>query len=333
MRLEQRCLAEASRQGHSTSREPSFSTIEVSSTAGEWNPTEKEIEEWNRKVLEIVTQLEAEVSSAESDGVPSVESNNINVHIVLAGFDRNGSKSEDYRNSLPEFLRAAADGNIQKLEFMYEEASDCGGQARVHALLNTRDRHLSTAEHWAAGSGHLACLKWIITKQRENLAKVETSSSENRAKMRRRDGKTSLHYAARNGHLECIQFLVEECAYEVNLASGDGTTPFHLACFGAHLDVAKYFLKKGGDEVARSSNEWKCSAAHWVAMTKNDSADQVIRFCEFLKTEVGVSFVTIQKQGHSPLHKAAQVSHKRDHVQKGNSVLLNLGLTKPTNNN
>ena len=309
-RLEQRYLAEASirqQEGQSVSDE-----TERSSTADTWNPTEQEIEEWNQTVLKIVTQLEGQESTAEtlSDGPPS--NNNSNVHIVSAGLDRNGSKSEDYRTSLPDFLRAAADGNLQQLECMYEEAHSRGGNTAVQALLHTRDRHLSTAEHWVAGSGHLVCLRWIITKQRENLAeadKLPSSSEEKRPKMRRRDGKTALHYSARNGHLECIQFLVEECEYDVNSASGDGTTPFHLACFGAHLDVAKYLLQRGGDDVAQSSNEWKCSAAHWVAMTKNDSIDQVIRFCEFLKREVGVSFVAVQKQGHSPLHKAAQVSH------------------------
>lgn len=300
-RIAQRCLAEAARRSEGGSEEQS--TAEV----GEWTPTEKEVEEWNEKVLQIVTQLEKEVLAAQSEGVPHVKSN-----IVSAGFDRNGSKAQDYRQSLPAFLQAAADGDLQKLEIMYDEANSSGGKESVLALLDTRDRHLSTAEHWAAGSGHLACLKWIKMKQRQNLGDLNPSSSTtttgNRTKMRRRDGKTALHYAARNGHLECIRYLVEECAYQVNSASGDGTTPFHLACFGAHLDVAKYLLQKGGDKVACSCNDWECSAAHWVAMTKNDSAEQVIRFCQFLKTEVEVSFVTVQKQGHSPLHKAAQVS-------------------------
>jgi ankyrin repeat protein len=301
-RLEQRSLAEAARRHE----EASSFIPESNQTNDEWIPTEQQIDEWNQKVLKIITELEAQAVPC-ADGVLSVTSTNhiTQVHMVAAGLDRNGSKSKDYRESLPEFLRAAAEGNLSAIQKMYKEAKNSGGKASVINILHTRDRHLSTAEHWAAGNGHLSCLQWILAKQREYLVE-ETSHSA--IKMRRRDGKTALHYAARNGHLPCIQYLVEECDYEINSVSGDGTTPFHLACFGAHLDVARYLLRKGGDQVARISNDWKCSPAHWVAMTKNDSIEQVIRFCEFLKTEVGVSFVTIQKQGHSPLHKAAQVS-------------------------
>jgi hypothetical protein len=301
-RLEQRSSAEAARRDQASS---SFIS-DTKETNDEWIPTEQQIDEWNQKVLKIITEIEAQAVLC-ADGVLSVIPTNstTNVHMVPAGLDRNGSKSKDYRESLPEFLRAAAEGTLSILEKMYEEAKKSGGKASVIALLHTRDRHLSTAEHWAAGSGHLLCLQWIVTKQQEYLVE---ETSHHRNKMRRRDGKTALHYAARNGHLPCIQYLVEECDYEINLASGDGTTPFHLACFGAHLDVAKYLLRKGGDRVAHISNDWNCSPAHWVAMTKNDSIKEVIRFCEFLKAEVGVSFVAVQKQGHSPLHKAAQVS-------------------------
>ncbi|GAX16523.1 hypothetical protein FisN_7Lh246 [Fistulifera solaris] len=299
-RLEQRAFAEAARCDET----PSSFIPESNRTIDEWIPSEQQIDEWNQKVLKIITELETQAVPC-TDGVLSVKSTNstTNVQLVAAGLDRNGSKSKDYRESLPEFLRVAAEGNLTILQKMYEEAKKSGGKASVIALLHTRDRHLSTAEHWAAGSGQLPCLRWILTKQREYLVE---ETSHNRTKMRRRDGKTALHYAARNGHLPCIQYLVEQCDYEINSMSGDGTTPFHLACFGAHLDVAQYLLRKGGAHVAHISNDWKCSPAHWVTMTTNDSIDQVIRFCEFLKTEVGVSFVTIQKQGHSPLHKAAQ---------------------------
>lgn len=308
-RIEQRRLAEACRSTKKndddlstdettmpTTSQPSNSATAADDDAG-WTPTEKEVDEWNETVLKIITQLEQETVSSDVKN-----SQNIKPAATTVGLDRNGSTAQDYRNSLPEFLQAAANADLLSLERMCDEASARAGNDSLRALLYTRDRHGSTAEHWAAGSGHLKCLQWIIAKQLEH----PIMPAETPAKVRRRDGKTALHYAARNGHLHCIQFLVESCAYQVNAASGDGTTPFHLACFGAHLTVAQYLIQQGGN--ARACNEWKCSAVHWVAMTKNESMEEVIRFCEFLKTDLGLSFAAIQKQGHSALHKAAQVS-------------------------
>jgi len=180
--------------------------------------------------------------------------------------------------------------------------------ASVRALLDTRDRHLSLAEHWAGGSGHLDCLKYLFELRDQyggtNDNKRSGTSNSNNKKMRRRDGKTCLHYAARNGQLHCLRYLVEDRKQAIDEVSGDGTTPFHLACFGGHFKAAQYLVAHGAD--AQAKNEWGCSAAHWVAMTcnKQDTA-QVRALCRMLQSH-GVSFVEQQKQGHTALHKAAQ---------------------------
>ena len=257
-----------------------------------WEPTKEEVEKWDAKVLEIVTDLEATAAEATNGGDLG------NVQIVKAGLDRSGKMSKDYRQSLPPFLQAAADGNMSALKEMISNV------ASVEELLATRDRHLSTAEHWAAGGGHLACLRFLLEQKRGN------GTNEPLSKVRRRDGKTSLHYASRNGHLHCVRYLVEECGYSLSVASGDGTTPFHMACFGGNLDVAKYMIEKGSSSIATQANEWGCSAAHWVAMTKCSDAKLVRALCSLLQNH-GVSFTATQKQGHSPLHKAAQVCRRR----------------------
>jgi hypothetical protein len=41
-------------------------------------------------------------------------------------------------------------------------------------------------------------------------------------------------------------------------------------------------------------------------MTKCDSTPSVWECCQHLQQQLGVSFLTPQRQGHSPLHKAAQ---------------------------
>lgn len=242
-----------------------------------WTPTEEEVLSWEGRMLSIIKQAEEQQ-----------QSNNV-------GIDRTGDKNVAYRDSLPPFLQAAADGDLAQLQAMIELAEKRG---TVEDLLYTRDRHMSTADHWAAGGGHLACLKLLIDLR----DKYGTRDVGTARRVRRRDGKTSLHYAARNGRLECIDFLLDRGA-EIDEPSGDGTTPLHLAVFGGHSAAVELLIQRGAS--ATSHNEWGCTAAHWAGMTKCDAKHETERLCNLLKRH-GVSFVDRQKQGHSSLHKAAQ---------------------------
>jgi hypothetical protein len=254
-----------------------------------WDPTEKEQEEWAERVLQIAAELEKKV---KSNGI---------FDCVKPGFDRNGKQSQSYRESLPPFLQAAADGDLTQLKSNVEKcrnASSVKGNNAVRKLLDTRDRNGSTAEHWASGGGHLACLKFLL-----ELRDSQPEESKDRTtRIRRRDGKTCLHYAARNGHLDCIQYLLQKgnCVDE---KSGEGTTPLHMACYGGHANVVEFLIANGAN--VHETNEWGCGCAHWAGMTKSESCDDVRALCQVLKTKK-VSFHIPQKQGHSPLHKASQ---------------------------
>lgn len=315
-----------------------------------YEPTRQEMDDWETKVLRIVTDLEATVSATTTTSNPGGTTTPTAAdRIVPPGFDRTGRATVvDYRTSLPPFLQAAAVGDLETLQRMVRQqqtrqpqgmrstsetqltsssssasptadhGSDDGtpdkmSSVLVRELIQTRDRHLSTAEHWAAGGGHLACLQFLLQLKmrhcggppptdpdnaRETDAKQTSSSSR-----RRRDGKTCLHYASRNGHLHCVRYLVEDERHDVNETSGDGTTPLHMACFGAHVDVANYLIGQGANAMA--TNDWGCGTAHWIGMTQSKQETEVRRLCDILHSN-GVSFVTPQKQGHTALHKAAQ---------------------------
>jgi hypothetical protein len=282
-RLIQRQEAERKRNNNLSTPKSSIETPRP------WDPTENEQEEWAQRVLQIAAKLEEKVKSS---GI---------IDCVKRCLDRNGKQSQSYRESLPPFLQAAADGDLTQLQSIVEKCKNSSTEKDSDALrklLDTRDRNGSNALHWASGGGHLACLKFLL-KVRDSQPK---ESKDSATRIRRRDGKTCVHYAARNGHLNCIQYLLQKGHY-VDETSGDGTTPLHMACYGGHAHVVEFLIANGAN--VHETNEWGCGCAHWAGMTQSKSCDDVRALCQVLKTKE-VSFHIPQKQGHSPLHKASQ---------------------------
>ena len=132
-----------------------------------------------------------------------------------------------YKDSVPPLLRAAAAG---------DEAACRAELARLgnDAVCTVVDRNGSVAEHWAAGGGHVACVRLLV---RTRLALPDAARAPDNAKkgakrQRRRDGRTAVHWAARNGHANVLRALFEpEFAdnFHVDEPTGDGTTPLMLA--------------------------------------------------------------------------------------------------------
>ncbi len=265
-----------------------------------WEPTRQEQKAWDQQVIQIASELE---KKAKSD-------NTGNEEWAKPGLDRNGKQSKKYRESLPPFIQAAANGDQDRLKEMVQECKNAttsdNEQDSLQKLLNTRDRNGSTAEHWAAGGGHLSCLQFLLELGGSSSFTDDDTGNNNPKRVRRRDGKTCLHYAARNGRLDCIRYLIKQ-GFRVDDASGDGTTALHMACYGGHVKVVACLINNGAN--VHKINEWECGCAHWVGMTHCESSNDVRDLCRLLQAK-GVSFVISQKQGHSALHKAAQRKNK-----------------------
>lgn len=336
-----------------------------------WTPTQNEIDAWNTKVLQITTNLEENaILENQKHQNPSNQSSALHqthdsavmntptvigdaasptIHVLPPGYDRNGklllhsstdmpSSSSSYQISLPTFIKAAAEGNLQQLKNMVkvqvdevdinsdnktkENDSLCClkivGETETEILgklINTRDKHGSIAEHWAAGGGHLKCLQYLIHLRRQYdqniLISITLQTTTTSGTRRRRDGKTCLHYAARNGHIECIKYIIDEKIYPVDVTSNDGTTPLHMACYGGQIDTIWYLIEQC-DANVHHANDYGCAMVHWIGLstTLNDNTDQGHRVVELLSKlcdRYGVSFFLLsQKHGHTILHKAAQ---------------------------
>ena len=307
-----------------------------------WEPTQEEKDAWNAQVLEYVANAEPIVPHNNLNG-------NGNVNVLYAStdkndhkYDRTGAQQTTYRASLPPFLQAAADGDLMLLQQIISSADTADGDdVSIRKVIDTVDRNGSIAEHWAAGGGHVPCLKYLMdlrtttkntcrdsTEEDQSQQMIENHGKKKK-KVRRRDGKTTLHYAARYGRDECIELIAEKMSvlFDVDKPSGDGSTALHLACYGGYLETVKLLVEQYGADINRS-NAWGCTAAHWACMSvasppctcnidscttissnHDDGCKQpmpkVLELLHYLKFTRKVPFHIAQSQGHTPLHKAA----------------------------
>ena len=310
-----------------------------------WTPTEEEIDAWGRRVAELTAQVEDDASLAGNETAiddlnqPSPNKRrrmeNNSSRYVPPGRDRTGANAvSSYRKSLPPLLAAAAEGNAEKIQSLMEEEvknssspslSAVEKNGHIRKLLDQQDRNGSIAEHWAAGGGHLHCLR-LLQKYRDMVVASANANqdddnangddhpvSRSNQRQRRRDGRTSLHFACKNGQDDVVTYLLTErgstTKAEVDVPTGDGTTPLHLACFSAHLSTVKLLIERYSTNVYRK-NDWGCGVAHWIAMSADPKREGIVEICQYLRMKHNISFHERQKQGHSAVHKAAQKKNR-----------------------
>ena len=159
------------------------------------------------------------------------------------------------------------------------------------------DAHGCTALHWAAGSGHVDCVEYLITQSLDPSQKQTTN------------GRTPLHYAARNGRTEVCRLLIEDYGVEADALADADVTPFQLACWQVQESVMQYLASRHDVDCGRV-NDFGCSALHWIALAPRTVEENAhLRCCAWLEEVIDGDWSLTNSQGHEPLHKAAFSGH------------------------
>ena len=158
----------------------------------------------------------------------------------------------------------------------------------------------SSAVHWAASCGHVHVLAWLID---EGGCDAESEGLISTRSKRRRP----LHWAARNGQLDAVRFLVEDAGVDPDPRDRQSVSPFQLAVWQCWPDVARYLVDARGVD-PRQLNSFACGAQHWIGTVPRPRAQKLILLADWLRQR-GLDFHATQRQGHTPLHKAAWGGH------------------------
>lgn len=164
--------------------------------------------------------------------------------------------------------------------------------ARGLNLADMWDRKGASPLHWAAGSGQLAVVQYLI---QECNCNVDVGQRGKRSF----SGRTALHWAARNGHLEVVQYLVEDCRADMDATTIDGTSAFGWACWQGHLQIMKYLHRNDCD--IHKTNTFGCNAVLWCAQGEGNRLEAI----QWLH-DAGCEMSLVNSNGHGALHKAAQ---------------------------
>jgi ankyrin repeat protein len=193
-----------------------------------------------------------------------------------------------------------------KVESAYDEASglyctQAGNFERLRQLVehegwNTQvvDRHGTNGLMWAAGGGHLNICKYLTHRTEDGIGGSIGGRLE--IESRNKDGRTPLMWALRNGQFEVVKWLVSAGA-DMHTTNTSGTNMLHFAIWGGHIPAIQWILDNSALD-PRTRNYFGCTAAHWCA-ARGD-----VELCQWFH-RAGLPFNTVNKGGHSPLHKAA----------------------------
>uniref|UniRef100_A0A2K5Y969 Ankyrin repeat domain-containing protein 42 n=1 Tax=Mandrillus leucophaeus TaxID=9568 RepID=A0A2K5Y969_MANLE len=184
------------------------------------------------------------------------------------------SRKKVHFGSIHDAVRA---GDVKQLSEIVEHGASIN---EVDVL------HKFTPLHWAAHSGSLECLHWLLWHGAD-ITHVTTR------------GWAASHIAAIRGQDACIQALIMNGA---NLTAQDdrGCTPLHLAATHGHSFTLQIMLRSGVDPSVTDKREWR--PVHYAAFHGRLG-------CLQLLVKWGCSIEDVDYNGNLPVHLAAMEGH------------------------
>ncbi|XP_056417354.1 ankyrin repeat domain-containing protein 42 [Hyla sarda] len=182
-------------------------------------------------------------------------------------------KKRDY-GSIHEAVRC---GHVEELATIVKNGTSVNEVDPVHRF---------TPLHWAAHSGSLECLHWLLWHGAD-ITDVTTRRW------------TAAHLAAIKGQDACMQALILSGA---DLSSKDERqcTPSHLAASHGHSFTLQTILRSGADTGSPDINGW--TPVHYAAFHGRLG-------CLQLLVRWGASVEDIDHNGNTPVHLAAMEGH------------------------
>jgi ankyrin repeat protein len=197
------------------------------------------------------------------------------------------AKSEDDR----QWLVAASNGDLGVL------------RKATHRILRTAVCTSGcSALHWAAGSNQQATVEYLV---------LERGIPVDLPAVKKSRGRTALHYACRNGHLETVRWLVETGGANPDARAKHAVSPFQLAVWQNRFEICQWLVEDCHVDPSQL-NDFACGAVHWIGLyprKEDEESVDLIPMATWLDSQPGVTFRLTQRQGHSPLHKAAWGGH------------------------
>lgn len=153
-----------------------------------------------------------------------------------------------------------------------------------------RDRHGQTLLHGAAQGNALRVVSLLLDKG----APVDAKNP---------GGATPLYYAARRGNIEVMNILLDHGASVGGVSVFFHAEPLHGAAIGAKARAAQLLLDREADINARDHNE--DTPLHLVIASENENEDEIFKTALLLLQKNATSVNAQNKDGRTPLHKAA----------------------------
>ncbi|MCP4705413.1 MAG: hypothetical protein GY865_12490 [candidate division Zixibacteria bacterium] len=134
---------------------------------------------------------------------------------------------------------------------------------------------------WAAFSGNLDAIKWLIANG------ISANTKEH-------DGWTPLHNTVRQGHVDVAKYLLENGA-DYNATTESGETPFMASVQGGNLELSKLFLEMGAK--INTINEHGETPLHQAIFGQNSELIKLL-------IDNGADVNALNNQGSTPLFNA-----------------------------